>query len=301
MKKIISSLCVILASSLLFGYDIASEAELKGGPKNITKTDFSIVSKFGEYFRTPSTKYTYIFDTNGKTVESSELTARDTLVNKITNVYDTNGNLTQQICTDSDGIQLWKSESTYKNGKKADVSEYGKDGSLKSKTIYTYENSKLADETVYNSEGALVEKTTYKYDDKGRVNIQDIYFNDGSLAQESQITYTDNGKKDSVSYFDKNETLTSKCIFRYATNGTLSEVTTYGQDTQVTMRQLVKYDGNGNISRITTYNVARKFGTTVNEMVDMLEFSYNYNSTGSSAAATAKQNNSSVNSIIDAK
>ena len=70
--------------------------------------------------------------------------------------------------------------------------------------------------------------------------------------------------------------LTSKCVFRYAANGTLTEVTTYGSDNQTTTRQLVKYDNNGNISRITTYNVAKKFGTTVNEMTDMLEFSYNY-------------------------
>lgn len=278
MKKIISSLCVALAGSLLFAYDIASEAQIKDGAKSVTRTDFSIVSKFGEYFRTPSTKYAYILDSAGRTVESAELTARDAVINKISNVYDANGNLKEQICTDSDGIQIWKSVVTYKDGKKSDVSEFGKDGSLKTKTIYLYENSKLADETVYNSEGALMEKTIYKYDEKGRLSTQDIYFNDGTLAQESQIFYTENGKKDSVSYYDQHGKLTSKCIFRYAANGTLSEVTTYGADNQTTTRQLVKYDSDGNISRITTYNVAKKFGTTVNEMSDMQEFSYNYDS-----------------------
>lgn len=276
MKKIISSLCVALVGSLLFAYDIASEAQIKDGAKSVTRTDFSIVSKFGEYFRTPSTKYTYILDENGKTVESAELTARDSVINKIVNVYDESGKLKEQICSDSDGVQIWKSTINYQNGKKADVSEFGKDGSLKSKTIYIYENSKLADETVYNSEGALMEKTIYKYDEKGRLAVQDIYFNDGSLAQESQISYTENGKKDTVSYYDLHGKLTSKCVFRYAANGTLTEVTTYGADSQTTTRQLVKYDSNGNISRITTYNVAKKFGTTVNEMTDMLEFSYNY-------------------------
>ncbi len=278
MKKIISSLCVALAGSLLFAYDIASEAQIKDGAKSVTRTDFSIVSKFGEYFRTPSTKFTYILDANGKTLESAELTARDAIINKITNVYDEKGNLKEQTCSDSDGILLWKSAVTYKNGKKSDVSDFGKDGSLKTKTIYLYENSKLSDETVYNSDGALIEKTTYKYDDKGRISVQDIYFSDGSLAQESQISYTEKGAKDTVSYYDLHGKLTSKCVFRYAANGTLSEVTTYGADNQTTTRQLVKYDTNGNIARITTYNVAKKFGTTVNEMTEMIEFAYSYGS-----------------------
>lgn len=294
MKKFISALCVALIGTSIFAYDIASEAQLKGGPKSVTKTDFSIVSKFGEYFRTPSTKYTYILDSAGKTIESSELTARDVVVNKISNTYDSNGNLTKQTCVDSEGIQLWQSETTYKNGKKADIAEYGKDGSLKSKIIYSYENSNISSETIYDSEGALVEKITFKYDEKGRVSVQDIYFNDGSLAQEIQTVYTDNGKKDSVSYYDKTGALTSKCIFRYAANGTLSEVTTYGADNQVSTRQLVKYDSNGNILRITTYNIAKKFGTTVNEMTDMSEFSYDYNS---AAAADIEESLS----VIDAK
>lgn len=278
MKKIISSLCVALAGSLLFAYDIASEIQVRNGAKTVTKTDFSIISKFGEYFRTPDSKYVYVLDSYGKTVESSELSPRDALINKISNTYDSNGNLKEQICKDADGSQLWKSVITYQNGKKSDVSEYGKDGSLKSKVVYTYENSNLTDETVYNAEGALVEKSIYKYDDKGRVSVQDIYFEDGTLAQESQTAYTSDGKKDVISYFDLKGNLSSKCVFRYASNGNLSEVTTYGSDGQITTRQILKYDANGNVIRLTTYNVAKKFGTTVNEMTEMTEYAYNYNS-----------------------
>lgn len=287
MKKVIFAFTAAFLASSLFAYDLVSEVQVSGGAKGVTRTDFSVASKFGEYFRTPVAKYIYTMDASGRTAESSELTVRDVLVNKIKNTYDSTGNLKEQNGFDSDGNKIWKSTVSFKNGKKVDVSEFGKDGSLKSRIIYSYTDSKLADETVYNSEGTLVEKTTYKYDDKGRISVQDVYFDDGSLAQESVYTYTDNGKKDTVTYYDKYGKLTSKCIFRYAANGSLSEVTTYGADNQTTSRQLVKYDNNGNVSRITTYSVAKKFGTTVNEMTEMSEFAYNYTSSSSALTVSA--------------
>lgn len=276
MKKILAALALASLGTSLFAYDIASDAQIKGAAKSVTRTDFSIVSKFGEYFRTPSTKLTYTLDVAGKILDSTELTARDVVLNKVKNTYDTTGRLAEISCSDADGAQLWRSAVTYKNGVKSDISEFAKDGSLKSKVIYSYTDSKLTDETAYNSEGSLVSKTIFKYDDKGRVSVQDIYFEDGSLYQESQITYTEDGKKDTITYFDGRGLLTSKCVFRYGTNGILSEVTTYGSENQTTSRQLVKYDAKGNISRITTYTVARKFGTTVNDMTDMSEFAYTY-------------------------
>lgn len=283
MKKILSALCVASIGASLFAYDIASDAQIKGAAKSVTRTDFSIVSKFGEYFRTPSTKYIYTLDGSGKTTESSELTARDAIVNKIKNTFDASGNLTEQTGFDADGAQMWHSSVAYKNGAKADVSEFGKDGTLKTKTIFTYTDSKLTDETLYNADGALVEKTIFKYDDKNRLTTEDVYFEDGTLYQETQTAYNDAGKKDTVTYFDGHGKLSSKCVFRYAANGTLSEVTTYGPDNQTTARQLVKYDANGNITRITTYTVLRKFGTIVNEMTDMSEFTYSYGSSSAEA------------------
>lgn len=276
MKKFISALCAASLGASLFAYDIISDAQIKGSATSMTRTDFSIVSKFGEYFRTPSTKYTYTLNSSGKTTESAELTARDALVNKISNTYDATGRLTAQVCLDAEGSVIWKSSVNYKNGKKTDVSEFGRDGGLKSKIIYTYTGDNLSEETVYNADGYLVGKSIYKYDDKGRLSVLDSYFDDGSLAQESVYTYTEEGKKDTITYYDGHGKLSSKCIFRYAANGSLSEVTTYGADNQTTSRQLVKYDNKGNVSRLTTYSVAKKFGTTVNEMTDMSEFTYGY-------------------------
>lgn len=42
---------------------------------------------------------------------------------------------------------------------------------------------------------------------------------------------------------------------------------------------------NGNITKKTTYNVAEKFGTTVNELAGIAEYSYSGANSGASADA----------------
>ena len=83
----ILTVAAVLLGASLFAYDIAAAAELKGGVKSVTRTDFAIVSKFGEYFRTPGAKTLYKFNGAGQVIESSELNSRDGLVNKIINLF----------------------------------------------------------------------------------------------------------------------------------------------------------------------------------------------------------------------
>ncbi len=71
-------------------------------------------------------------------------------------------------------------------------------------------------------------------------------------------------------------------IFRYGTNGALNEITTYNSDKQVIKRTLLKYDAKGNVNKVSEYDVAEKFGTTVNELVAMSEYAFEYS--GSSDA-----------------
>lgn len=276
MKKMILTVAAVLLGVSLFAYDIAAAAELKGGVKSVTRTDFAIVSKFGEYFRTPGAKTLYKFNGAGQVVESSELNSRDGLVNKIINTYDADGNLTAETCFDSDNVQIWNTVITYKNGKKADSSEYAKGGVLKGRTIYSYTGNNLTDESYYDGDGAIMWKNVSKYNSANQLETVDGYFADGSLDNEMQYAYTPAGKIDSISYFDGKGALTSKEVFRYDDKSTLTEVTEYNVDNKVVCRTLAKYDAKGNLAKITVYNVARKFGTTVNEMVDMSEFAYEY-------------------------
>lgn len=277
MKKFIFSLLVfsVFVCSTTFALDIASFYEIKGNAKSMTRTDFSIVSKFGEYYRTPSSKVVYKLDSSTKVLESTETDAHDILVNKIVNTYDGDKNLTAQVCYDSENTQIWNTIITYKDGKKIDASEFSKAGLLKNRTIYAYTGN-TTEESYYNEEGTLVWKIVSQLNEKGKIDVENEYFEDGTLDEKRQYLYNPAGALETISYFDDKSNLTAKDVFRYDEKGLLSEVTTYNADNKTTRRTLVRYDDRGNLSRITAYNVEKKFGTTINEMADMSEFSYEY-------------------------
>ena len=66
MKKILSLAFVASFAISLFAADIFEYVPLKGNPKNYTKIEYSIASKFGNYLRTPKVKYLHVFDEEGK-------------------------------------------------------------------------------------------------------------------------------------------------------------------------------------------------------------------------------------------
>lgn len=278
MKKLIFTAFLGLFGASLFAYDIASISQLKTKARSVTETDFSIVSKFGEYFRTPSVKYVYSYDSRGRITESSEFTPRNSLENRIANTYDANGNLSSQTCYDSDGKIIWRTESVYKDGLKTETSEYASNDSLAAKTIYTYTDRKLSDESYYNSDGALIWKIIFSYNSDGKTETENEYSGDGKLDEKRQYAYTADGLIESITYFDSDEKLKSKEIFRYSADKSLNEITAYDAENAITKRSVVRLDGSGNISRITDYNVSKKFGTTVNEMSAMKEYVYDYSS-----------------------
>ncbi len=275
MKKIIMIVAVFYVGLSAFAYDIAANTPVKGAVRTVARTDFSVTAKFGEYFRTPSAKFLYKYDSYGRRTEASELTVRDALINKVVNVYDAAGNLTEQTGFDEDNAKVWRSVITYKDGMKSDISEFGKDNSLKSRTIYSYSGKNLSDETSYNGDGAIIWKTVYTYNDRGQLAEENEYTGDGALNERRVYVYTDAGLNDTISYFDGNGMLRAKDVFRYGTGNVLSEVTTYGADNRLDTRTIVKFDNAGNLAKITTYTVSKKFGTVMNEMTGMTEFVYN--------------------------
>ncbi len=276
MKKLLAVAFTASLTISLFAADVFNYAPINGIIKNYTETDFSIASRFGSLYRTPSSKIIHTFDSNGKEIKSSELSPKDAILNTISSSYDTNGDLVEQVCTSVDNEIIWKNTFAYKNGLKIDASEFDRKGTLRARTIYTYENELLVDESSYDSEGALIWKTIYTYDDNGRCLSINEYNPDGTLSEESVYSYTESGAIDSISKYDAFSGKQSSLIFRYATNGSLNEITTYDGTKQVTKRTLMKYDENGNVTKVSEYNVAEKFGTTVSELVGMSEFSYEY-------------------------
>ena len=123
----------------------------------------------------------------------------------------------------------------------------------------------------------------YKYDDRNRTASVNEYNPDGTLSEQIVYNYTDSGAIDSIAKRDAFTEKQTSMVFRYGTNGVLNEITTYNSDKQVIKRTLLKYDDKGNVNKVSEYDVAEKFGTTVNDLVAMSEFSFDYS--GSSADA----------------
>ena len=276
MKKLLAIALTAGMTVSLFAADIFTYAPLTGNIKSYTETEFSIASKFGNYFRTPSVKYGHIFDENNKETELNEMTPRDTVINKTVSVYDDDGNLIEQSYTNSDGDLIWKSTISYKDGVKVDLSEYDSKENLKDRTIYTYENNLLVDETSYTGEGALVWKTIYKYNTSGKLDTISDYSADGKLSEQKKYAYNETGALDTITYYDNFTGLQTQEVFRYGTNNVLNEITTYDNAKRVTKRVLIKYDTTGNVNKVSEYEVSEKFGTTVNELTAMSEYVYEY-------------------------
>ena len=285
MKKLLAFALTASLGLSLFAADIFKYVPVTGSLKAYTETDFTIATRFGTLYRTPSSKIMHVFDSNGKETTSSELTPKDAVINTISATYDTAGNLVERLCTSADGEVVWKNTYAYKNGLKVDASEFDRKGNLRARTIYTYDNNLLTDESSYDGEGALIWKTIYKYSENGRLATVNEYNPDGSLGESNEYNYTDSGAIDSISKYDAFIGQRTSLVFRYGANGTLNEITTYDSDKQVIKRTLIKYDAKGNVNKVSEYDVAEKFGTTVNELVAMSEYSFEY---ADNSAADAK-------------
>ena len=276
MKKLISMILAAGFCLSLFAADIFTYAPIKGDVRAYKRTDFSIASRFGNYYRTPSVKYAHLLDENGNDIESTEISAQETLVNTIKSEYDYNGNLLSQVATDADGEVIWTTEITYKNGLKAEMSEFNAAHELKGKTIYSYSFNRLIDESSYDGNGALVWKIVYTYDGDDRLDTISDYFPTGALSEERKYEYDDNGVIKSITHTDSISKVVVQDVFRYNNAGVVTEVSTYDEAKQITKRVMFKYDANGNVAQVSTYNVANKFGGIVNELVGMSDFSFKY-------------------------
>lgn len=276
MKKIISLAFAASLALSVFAADIFEYVPVTGNPKNYTKIEYSIASKFGNYFRTPKVKYLHVFDENGNEVESSELTPRDVVQNTISSVYDESGNLSEQKFVNSDGELIWKTSVAYKNGFRSELSEFDKEDNLKEKIIYTYDKGLLVDESIYDGEGAIIWKTIYSYNPNGKIESVYEYNGDGTLNSQKKYSYNETGAIETIDYYDSFSSTVTQDVLRYSSNKQLSEISTYDAEKKVIKRLIIKYDDSGNVNKVSEYNVAQKFGTTVNELVSMIDYVYEY-------------------------
>lgn len=284
MKKITLALSIAAMATTLYAFDQDSTLNTVGTVGEYTKTEYSITQKFGDYYRSPKAKYVHAFASNGKEAEASELTNRDSLVDKTIISYNPSGKIASKICTDADGKVQWKITYGYDStGNKIDESEYNAGDVLMNRTIIKY-SPKQAEESLYNTDGALLGKIITKYDDSGRIAEIAQYNEDGSLEVKQMHTYNDAGKLSEVAHLDAIGNQIKRIVYRFDASYTVTEKQTYNAANKLAIRDIFKYDTSGNVSKITTYAVADKFGTTVNELVGISEYSFKY------GAGTAKLN-----------
>ena len=81
MKKLLAFALTAGLTISLFAADIFKYVPVTGKVKAYTETEFSIASRFGTLYRTPSSKVLHTFDSNGKETTSSELTPKDAVIN----------------------------------------------------------------------------------------------------------------------------------------------------------------------------------------------------------------------------
>jgi len=275
MKKLLTAVG-ITGSVLLFPvFSDSPFFKVNGQIKNYTKTDYTITQKFGDYFRTPDTKYVHNLNADGRETDISQFNASGSLINKITYVYDDKGKTVSQTGTDASNITEWKVLYTYDDkGIKTEESEYGKDNTLSGKSIFKYPDTSQCEESYYNGQGALIWKNISRFDEKGRKTEAYQYFADGSLDEKQAFIYNENGILVEIDNYDANGRQIRRVKYRFGSDGTITETQTDDMKNNAETREFYKYDDSGNLSKVTTYTVAHKFGTIVNELTDMSEYTY---------------------------
>lgn len=241
--------------------------------KNYTQINYNVTSKFGEYYRTVDSKTSHILDENGREIEVAEYTSKDILIDKVTNSYDSFNNLTESVFTDSDGKILIKTVYTYdEGGILKDETEYDNSGNLIDKTIYKNETGKNT-QSLYDSNGKLLTRiiTTYKNNLKERV---EEYSGDGLLQTLDLYSYNSKGKILQILHSENFEDNSKKYTFKYDANSILTEIQVYNNASALIERDIYKSDSSGNTTRVSVYSVAKKFGTTTNELESITEFSF---------------------------
>ncbi|MBR3549527.1 MAG: hypothetical protein IKN90_05550 [Treponema sp.] len=283
MKKVVLLALVAFAACAAFAFDTES-IEPASRVNSYTKTDYAVISKFGEYFRTPTVKHIHSFK-NGKEVEVASYTvkkssgsaeSKEMLVDKTVFAYNAAGKLESASYYDSSEKLIWKSVKEYgADGTIASESEYNADNVLAGKTIYKYETGKVT-ESYYNGAGALLERIVTKLDTAtGRPVEEFLYFADGNLDRLSLTRYTDDGKISQVEVWEgAGHPSSKKCYVYERTTGAVKEIQSFDGQGNLFERVIYNNDAKGNPQKVYKYSVSRKFGEVVNELKFTADYSF---------------------------
>lgn len=260
----------------------------RGNVNEYTRTEFTVTTKFGDYYRAPKVSYVHKFQMGVET-EAYEVTNKGAIVDKITFGYDATGNLGSRTCIDADGNLSWKTVTIYDAaGNKTEENEYNANGVLTSKIIFKYNAAtRQKEEAFYNGDGDLLGKTISVCDESGKVTEFNSYNAEGNLDEKEVHEYNAAGILVEKTVFNGDGIQVKKIFYKLDTNGVLGEVQVFNELNKLSERTIYKYDATGNLTRVTIYQVSEKFGSTVNELVGISEYSYRTDGSSSLAPIAA--------------
>lgn len=275
MKKTMATALAAVLSLCAFCSDFSIGFIPEGAVSSYTKTAYSVTSKFGDYFRTVTEKEMHTF-ADGLESDVSVYSPKDELLRKYAHTYNAEKKLTGFEYADfSSGVSL-KTEFEYAaDGKiKSETVTDANSGSLNSKSIFKYEDAKCT-ESLYDADGALVSRIISVQGESGKTSEEFQYNGDGTLSCSRKYAYTEDGKNALIEEYGADGTCLQKIVFRRdVSSGFLTEIQVYTEGSRLSQRRIYKNDERGNPVRISYYNVAEKFGTIVNELERIEDFSY---------------------------
>lgn len=247
MKRI---LCIALAA-LLFGGCAARSYE---GPTQ--ETTVLAEYYYENYWMYDEVSYSlrtvYAYDTWGNLVEERDY--RDDELQRVTKyTYDENGNLLQETRIDHTGWfpkESSRTESTYDEQNRCQLSVTYQDGAESSRIAYTYDDAAHTKTLTY-SDGAVV---TYYYDEAGLLLREHQTSSDASY-QESETVYT----------YDKNGNQTA---WHNYIDGVLDTSVQREFDGQGRETYAARYDENGQVQHTWRYEYDEGRGTVTTTYTD---------------------------------
>ena len=198
----------------------------------------------------------------GKLVEKITYNLQDNPIDRMTYMYDKNGNLTgENLYLGTEVIQI-KNQYKY-NSKNQKVTEarYDKDSNIIFTTEYEYDGDNLIIKKVTDKNGETEYMEKMSYTPKGELEIKTTLDSFDGTETIERFQYDNNGNKTSR-IVEKNNEVSLKVKYKYNDKGLLEELAVIdSKENPVDTRAYTyTYDEKGNwIEKLITINGERKF------------------------------------------
>lgn len=240
------------------------------GARKITRIDYSVIQKFGEYYRTPS-KSTAFELLAGRIVKISTYN-NQVLSQIIENTFDPEGRISSSRASNEKGDILWEETYTYNNGRLIKCDKKSQ-GILQERLAYTYDAAGvLTKRWIYGSDGTVLSAARYERSPDSLIIT--LFDTTGGVKSRTQLTTNGN----QITRVDKSASFSESQRWDYS-DKTLSQVSTTkvagGESTsseKATDRTVIKRDRVGLPLQTATYSTKTAFGEESTILTAMTEW-----------------------------